>query len=71
MTGVLIKGQDTETWREEDHVKNVGIIWRSAATRQGSRYHQELEEVKEDSLLLINCDSIVGIPFVLTQTLKT
>ena len=71
MTNVLIRREDTETWREEDHVKDVGRDWRSAATRQGSRNHQDLEEVREDSLLLINCDSIVGIPFVLTQTLKT
>ena len=55
MTGVLIRRRDdTETWMEEDHMKDVGRGWRSAATRQGSRYHQELEEVKEDSLLLIN-----------------
>ena len=55
MTSVLIRrGENTETWREEDHVKDVGRDWRSAATRQGSRNHQDLEEVREDSLLLIN-----------------
>ena len=72
MTGILVRrDEDTETWREEDHVKDVGRDWRSAAARQGSRNHQELEEVREGSLLLVNCVSIVGLSLCSHSNHKT
>lgn len=58
MIGILIRrGEDIESWRE-DHRKDRGRHWSYAITSQGMQEPQKLEEAMEDSLLLINYESM-------------